>query len=329
MFINCSAALRLTRESAEKLRYVCCRTESGPYWVYGTVGIYFDWDAPNTADANARQFGMDRVLADVSPARIVAMAVDGITGALAQPPEIPMMKSHYVWLIWACSFLLLWVILYLTCNLQQRRAMWCGSIFMAPFGLTEPFFVPEYWNPPSLFELAQRTGFDIESIIFSFAIGGIGAVLYNSLTRRHLEPVDPEVRHQSQHGWHRWALATPFVSFLVLLFLPWNPIYAGIAAMVLGAITSVLCRPDLKTNTLVGGVLFLAIYTLFLLGLKWSAPGYIEQVWNLKALSGVVIYGLPLEELLFGFSFGLVWTGIYEHFTWKRSVTSIFFIAGG
>ena len=207
--------------------------------------------------------------------------------------------------------------------------MWCGSIFMAPFGLTEPFFVPEYWNPPSLFELAQRTGFDIESIIFSFAIGGIGAVLYNSLTRRHLEPVDPEVRHQSQHGWHRWALATPFVSFLVLLFLPWNPIYAGIAAMVLGAITSVLCRPDLKTNTLVGGVLFLAIYTLFLLGLKWSAPGYIEQVWNLTALSGVVIYGLPLEELLFGFSFGLVWTGIYEHFTWKRSVTSIFFIAGG
>ena len=200
---------------------------------------------------------------------------------------------------------------------------------MAPFGLTEPFFVPEYWNPPSLFELAQRTGFDIESIIFSFTIGGIGSVLYNSLTRRNLEPIDPEVRHQSQHGWHRWALATPFVSFLVLFFLPWNPIYAGIAAMVLGAITSVLCRPDLKTNTLVGGVLFLAIYTLFLLGLKWSAPGYIEQVWNLKALSGVVIYGLPLEELLFGFSFGLVWTGIYEHFTWKRSVTSIFFIAGG
>ena len=33
----------------------------------------------------------------------------------------------------------------------------------------------------------------------------------------------------------------------------------------------------------------------------------------------MLIYGLPLEELLFGFSFGLVWTRIYEHFTWKRS----------
>lgn len=90
--------------------------------------------------------------------------------------------------------------------------------------------------------------------------------------------------------------------------------------MMLGAIASVLCRPDLKANTLIGGALFLGIYTIFLLGMKWLAPGYIEQVWNLRVLSGVIIYGLPLEELLFGFSFGLVWTGIYEHFTWKRSV---------
>ena len=229
------------------------------------------------------------------------------------------MTYHYVWLIWSSAFLLPWIVLYAAFP-AHRRAMWWASVFMAPFGLTEPLFVPAYWNPPSLFELAQRTGFDIESIIFSFAIGGIGGVLYNIVTRKRLEPLRPEERHHSRHRWHRWALATPFALFPILYFLPWNMIYAGIAAMTAGAIATVLCRPDLKANTLAGGVLFLAIYTIFLLGLKWSAPGYIEQVWNLEALSGVLIYGLPLEELLFGFSFGLVWTGIYEHFTWKRSV---------
>ena len=197
-----------------------------------------------------------------------------------------------------------------------------GSIVMAPFGLTQVFFVPIYWDPPSLFELARRTGFDIESIIFSFAIGGVGAILYNGLMRKRLESMDFEEHRRKRHSWHRWALATPFVLFPVLYLFPWNPIYAAITAMVLGAVAAVTCRPDLKANTLVGGVLFLAIYTLFLLGLKWSAPGYIEQVWNLRALSGVLVYGLPLEELLFGFSFGLVWTGIYEHFTWKRGVVS-------
>lgn len=39
----------------------------------------------------------------------------------------------------------------------------------ATFGLTEPLFVPKYWNPPSLFDLAQRTGFGIKSLIFCFA----------------------------------------------------------------------------------------------------------------------------------------------------------------
>lgn len=228
------------------------------------------------------------------------------------------MTYHYVWLIWSSAFLLPWGLLYALFP-QHRVAMWWASVFMAPFGLTEPIFVPEYWNPPSLFELAQRTGFDIESIIFSFAIGGIGAVLYNIITRKHLEPLRPG-EHHSRRRWHLWALATPFALFPILYFLPWNVIHAGIAAMIAGAIAAVLCRPDLTVNTLVGGVLFLAIYTIFLLGLKWSAPGYIEQVWNLKALSGIVIYGLPLEELLFGFAFGLVWAGIYEHFTEKRSV---------
>ena len=150
------------------------------------------------------------------------------------------MKYHSVWLIWSCAFLVPWIILYLFCGEPQRQQMWWGSILMAPFGLTQWFFVPQYWDPPSLFELARRTGFDIESVIFSFAVGGIAAVLYNGLMRKRYAQVDPEVRHQGRHRWHRWALATPFVLFPVLYFLPWNPIYAGIAALVLGAIARVL-----------------------------------------------------------------------------------------
>jgi hypothetical protein len=231
------------------------------------------------------------------------------------------MTYHYVWLIWSSAFLLPWILLY-SLFPQHRAAMWWASILMAPFGLTEPLFVPEYWNPPSLFELAQKTGFDVESIIFSFAIGGIAAVLYNIITRKRVEPLRPEEQHDPRHRWHQWAVATPFALFVILYFLPWNVIYAGIAAMIAGAIAAVSCRPDLKPNTFVGGILFLAIYTIFLLGLKWSAPGYIEVVWNLKALSGGLIYGLPLEELVFGFAFGLFWTGIYEHLTGKRSVAA-------
>ena len=85
------------------------------------------------------------------------------------------MIYHYVWLGWSSAFLLPWLALYVT-HPRLRRVMWRVSLATAVFGLTEPIWVPAYWNPPSLLELAGRTGFDIESLIFSFAIGGIGAV---------------------------------------------------------------------------------------------------------------------------------------------------------
>ncbi len=232
------------------------------------------------------------------------------------------MTYHFVWLIWSSAFLLPWVVLYLT-NSFFRAAMWRASFATALLGFTEPIYVPRYWNPPSLFELAQRTGFDIESLIFAFAIGGIGCTLYNTLTKRYIIGVREVERHRSRHRLHRLALLAPFFLFLPLYFLPWNPIYPSLLALLIGAVASVICRPDLRWKTLIGGLLFLGLYGIFILGLRWSSPGYIEQVWNLRALSGVLIAGIPLEELLFGLTFGMYWTGVYEHLAWVATVARL------
>lgn len=225
---------------------------------------------------------------------------------------------QYVWLIWSLAFLTPWVLLYWA-KPVFRREMLRVSLATSLLGLSEPIFVPEYWNPPSLFDLAQRTGFDIESLVFCFAIGGIGAVMYNALANRGLSEMSHTERHNGRHRWHRLAISAPFLSFPALYFLPWNPIYPGIASLVIGGIANVLCRPDLLRNTLIGGGLFLSFYAIFMLLLIFFVPGYIEQVWNLPAISGVLLAGIPLEELAFGFAFGLYWAGIYEHFTWHRS----------
>ena len=220
---------------------------------------------------------------------------------------------HYIWLFWALAFLLAFIVIYGSFR-EHRTLMLRAALGTAPFGLSEPLFVPAYWSPPSLFDLAQRTGFDLESIIFSFSIGGIGAVLYNLAARRVTRPVSPH----GPHRFHRFALAVPVVVFLPLLTLGWNPIYPAVIAMAAGAGAAVLCRPDLGAKTLYGGLLFLAFYAIFMIGLRFSAPGYIEHVWNLPALSGLVPVGIPLEELLFGGAFGLYWASVYEHLTWTR-----------
>ena len=175
-----------------------------------------------------------------------------------------MIPDSYVWLVWSSAFLLPWLAAFALFPMQQSVMLW-ASLLTIPLGLTEPLFVPAYWNPPSLFNMAQKTGFDIESLIFSFAIGGIGATLYNLLTHRETATM-PLAERAVRHRMHAWALTLPFLSFPFLYLLPWNPIYAAIIAMTLGALAALLCRPDLATKIYLGGVLFLAFYTVFLLG---------------------------------------------------------------
>lgn len=228
---------------------------------------------------------------------------------------------QYTWLIWSVAFLLLWAAVFVTQARLRRRMLW-ASVLTMPFGLTEPLFVPAYWNPPSLFDLAQRTGFDLESLIFCFAIGGLGAVGYLILVPALDRHLDPNAHSAVRHRWHRVALASPFVAFAVLLPLPWNPIYAGIGALLTGALATLLCRPDLWRGSLIGGVLFLMLYTMFLFGLKWLWPGYIEAVWNLPDLLPWRPAGLVLEELMFGFGFGMYWSSVYEHVAWFQRDSS-------
>jgi len=229
------------------------------------------------------------------------------------------MNDSHVWFYWASTFLIPWAILYYL-NPDYRSIMLKVSVLTMLFGLSEPLFVPEYWSPPTLFNLAQRTGFDIESLIFCFGIGGVGAVLYNVITKKTLSEVSLQQHHSSAHRYHLLALASPLIIFPILvIFTDWNNIYPSIIAMFIGGVANSWCRHDLALKSLIGAGLFLLYYMVFFLLLEWSAPGYVERVWNLPELSGILILGIPLEELLFASSFGFYWTGLYEHIRWKKT----------
>jgi hypothetical protein len=93
----------------------------------------------------------------------------------------------YEWLVFSLIWLGIWLAIFLVRPFVRREMFWVSLLTM-PFGLAQPLFVPKYWNPPSLFNLAAKTGFDVESLIFSFAVGGIVAVLYEAIFKaRHLK----------------------------------------------------------------------------------------------------------------------------------------------
>lgn len=222
------------------------------------------------------------------------------------------------WFIFSFLLLIIWFIIFIL-RKTTRKEMFIVSLFTMPFGLTEPLFVPEYWNPPSLFNLASIIGFDIESLIFSFAIGGIGAVLYESFIKTRHKKMGRREMHSSRHRYHLLALFSSIIIFLLLWFLTdLNPIYSASLSMLIGGIAAMFCRPDLKKKILMGGILFLVLYFVFFLFFSLIYPNAIEQFWNLSVLSGILILNVPLEELIFAFTFGLMWSSIYEHIKWYK-----------
>lgn len=227
---------------------------------------------------------------------------------------------QYAWFIWSLIILGIWFIIYLG-GPDVRKEMLTTSWWTMPIGLTEPLFVPEYWNPPSLFDLAQKTGFDIESLIFSFAIGGIGSVLYNLLTKNKLIPLGEMEKMNRRHDFHGYIIFVPALVFLLMVvFTSLNHIYCGTASLFAGGVAALWCRPDLKMKIWVGAILFTLLYFIYFSTLNMAYPFYVDQVWNKDAISGMLVFEIPLEEYLFAFTFGMFWSSLYEHMRWYKII---------
>lgn len=230
---------------------------------------------------------------------------------------------QYAWLIWSLILLVVWIVVYLSLRSKEsKKEMLVVSLWTSLLGFTEPLFVPEYWSPPSLFDLALRTGFDLESLLFAFGVGGLAVVIYERIFRVRHEQVGVEEKYRPRHRYHLLALlSAPIIFSLLLLFTELNPIYSVFIALIGGGLFTWYCRPDLKKKMFASAFIFLGLYFVYFLTLILMYPGYVEQVWNLGAISGILFFGIPLEELMFAFSFGFFWSSIYEHITWRKMTT--------
>jgi hypothetical protein len=78
------------------------------------------------------------------------------------------MSWTYAYLSLSVALSLVWVVLYVLRH-DLHASMLRVSACTGLLAITEKAFVPLYWNPFTIFNLARRTGFDLESVLFSFA----------------------------------------------------------------------------------------------------------------------------------------------------------------
>jgi hypothetical protein len=205
--------------------------------------------------------------------------------------------EHYSYLIGALIFVAAWVGCYLVGKRYRPQIIW-GTLVSVPFALTSLLFIPQYWSPPSLFDLDTRIHVGIEDFLWAAAVGGIGSVLGEIILR---------VKLSQTRGQGRKRHIVPFVVVAVLFALlewlhPNKTIYNMVIAFAVGAVVVAFLRPDLIQLMLTGAMNFTALY-----------PDFIQRYYNIPHLLGIYIFKVPIEELLFASTGGAIWSVAYEY----------------
>ena len=213
----------------------------------------------------------------------------------------------YIYLIGGLILMAVWVALYLL-RKDLRKELLVVSFLLTPLGITEIFFVPRYWQPVTLFGWIPG----IESFLFSFAVGGIAAVLYEFLLDRRLRKM--REAEQVTHRHMIYLIIAIVVSIILFsFFFGKNYIYTMIVSGFIGAVVIMFLRRDLIKKSIIGGIFFFVFYFLFTLLINFLFPGFFYRVWNLENLIGIFLWDVPLEELLWAFATGMLVAPIYEY----------------
>jgi hypothetical protein len=218
------------------------------------------------------------------------------------------LSYHYAYFVGTILFWVAWVACAVVGKSYRSEMRW-GSLIAAPMALTSLLFVPEYWTPPSLFDLDQRIRVGIEDFLWAAAVGGIAAIVGEILLKERLRAV-----RKTRHKRHYIPFVVAGVFFLALRFgLHWKTMNSTIVALAACAGLLAYLRPNLIRLMLASALSFTILYFVLFLLLLALYPEFVQRYYTLRNLLGIFVLGVPIEELLFAATGGAVWSVAYEY----------------
>jgi hypothetical protein len=214
---------------------------------------------------------------------------------------------HYSYLVGTGIFWVAWLACFVLGKPYRREMRW-GTLIASPMALTSILFVPQYWTPPSLFNLDQKIKVGIEDFLWAAAVGGIASVAGEILVKERLA-----ASRRSRHKRHYAPFLLIAGLFVALEFWRNNTMDNTIISFAAGALALACLRRDLIALMLTSATSFTLLYFVLFLCVLLLYPQFVQRFYNLPNLFGVYIHGVPIEELLFAATGGAIWSVAYEY----------------
>lgn len=190
-----------------------------------------------------------------------------------------------------------------------RKQQLFVSVFSGAFAPIADYFMfyKDYWRPEYILNVnINGVILGIESSLCGFLIGGIASVLYESFFRRRQSFSKP--RHVLI------LVILSMCAFMPILLnqLGINSVWASIISFVVASSTMVIIDKDLIKDAFWSGILFLIIMIIIYSLWFFIYPEALQKFWLIDNLSGMTIWRIPIEELLWFFSAGISLGILYE-----------------
>ncbi len=162
----------------------------------------------------------------------------------------------------------------------------------------------DYWNPLKYISVSNFTW---QEFLVGFILGGILAVPYEVFSNKEIEVSKFDLKRSM------FLLFTILSSFFIFTnLLKINSIYSSIIGLLMSFILVLFTRKDLLINSFVSGLLALMVsvilYSVYLI----IYPDIFYDWWLLNNISGIFVWKIPIEELIWFTSFGMVAGASYK-----------------
>lgn len=215
---------------------------------------------------------------------------------------------RFAYMAYDAILAIFWLIFFFARKDLRKQQLFL-SFLAAPFApLTVLlWFYYDYWRPEYVISIKiGQVPQGIEGPLFAFLVGGISGVLYEAIFRkRHL------------FGKRRNILAfamIPLALAITAILKIWdlNTIWATSIAFLSTATTMLLIDKDLIKDAIFSGI-FMILLATFLYAIWLTIyPEAIQKFWITKSFSGIRLWKIPIEELVWFFTAGMVGGVFYE-----------------
>lgn len=225
------------------------------------------------------------------------------------------MNYLYTYLLMNLLLLIVWLFLF-AWRKDTRKEMLVMSIIFALAGPMADFiYTQDWWRPLTL--TGTRVG--IEAILFGFVIGGISSVLYETIFKKKVNSA--RSKNNKRENFNLFLIlgivAALFLSGFFILKL--NSLLSTILALVISIMIIYIKRRDLIINSVISGLLTVIVAWCVYAVLEILTPGWIKSFWYFKNIPDIVLYNMPIDDLLWYFLTGSFIGPLYEY--WKNLKT--------